>query len=105
MTEQLMNLDLKAAYEQSIAFVKSHSDISVDMLKKLSSIVLKNTGTIYQTALGEFSSANGDLRLLNVTAGTGGRSYMNYSKVPTKLAELCRKYKSATKGSFKNECY
>ena len=45
MTEQLMNLDLKAAYEQSIAFVKSHSDISVDMLKKLSSIVLKNTGT------------------------------------------------------------
>ena len=73
------------------------------MLKKLSSIVLKNTGTIYQTALGEFSSANGDLRLLNVTAGTGGRSYMNYSKVPTKLA--LRKYKSATKGSFKNECY
>lgn len=60
MTEQLMNLDLKAAYEQSIVFAKNHSDISVDMLKKLSSIVLKNTGTTYQTALGGFSSANGD---------------------------------------------
>ena len=48
MTEQLMNLDLKAAYERSIVFAKSHSDISVDMLKKLSSIILKNTGTIYQ---------------------------------------------------------
>ena len=75
MTEQLMNLDLKAAYEQSIAFAKSHSDISVEMLKQLSSIVLKNTGTTYKTALGEFSSANGDLRLLNVTAGIYIRLY------------------------------
>lgn len=108
MTEQLMNLDLKAAYEQSIAFAKSHSDISVDMLKKLSSIVLKNTGTIYQTALGEFSSANGDLRLLNVTAETGGRSYMNYSKVPTKLAELCESINQRRKALSKTnviECY
>lgn len=108
MTEQLMNLDLKAAYEQSIVFAKSHSDISVDMLKKLSSIVLKNTGTIYNTPLGEFSSANGDLRLLNVTAGTGGCSYINYSKVPTKLAELCKNINQRRKSLSKTdiiECY
>ena len=108
MTEQLMNLDLKTAYEQSIVFAKSHSDISVDMLKKLSSIVLKNTGTIYNTPLGEFSSANGDLRLLNVTAGTGGRSYMNYSKVSTKLAELCETINQRRKALSKAniiECY
>lgn len=108
MTEQLMNLDLTAVYEQSIAFAKSHSDITVEMLKKLSSVVLKNTGTIYQTALGEFSSTNGYLRLLNVTAGTGGRSYMNYSKVPTKLAELCEsinlKRKTLSKADI-IECY
>ena len=103
MTEQLMNLDLKAAYEQSIAFAKSHSDISVEMLKQLSSIVLKNTGTTYKTALGEFSSANGDLRLLNVTAGTGGRSYMNYSKVPTKLAELCENINQRRKSLSKTD--
>lgn len=108
MTEQLMNLDLKAAYEQSIAFAKSHSDITVEMLKKLSPIVLKNPGTTYQTALGELSSANGDLRLLNVTAGTGGRSYMNYSKVPTKLAELCENINQRRKALSKAntiECY
>ena len=108
MTEQLMNLDLKAAYEQSIAFAKSHSDITVEMLKKLSSIVLKNPGTTYQTALGELSSANGDLRLLNVTAGTGGRSYMNCSKVPTKLAELCENINQRRKALSKAntiECY
>ena len=103
-----MNLDLKAAYEQSIVFAKSHSDISVDMLKKLSSIVLKNTGTIYNTPLGEFSSANGDLRLLNVTAGTGGCSYINYSKVLTKLAELCENINQRRKSLSKTdiiECY
>ncbi|WP_071145653.1 Fic family protein [Bacteroides ihuae] len=108
MGEQLMNLDLKAAYEQSITFAKSHSNISVEMLKRLSSIVLKNTGTTYKTALGEFSSANGDLRLLNVTAGTGGCSYMNYSKVPTKLAELCERINNRRKTLSETdiiECY
>ena len=48
MAELLMNLDLKAAYEQSIDFAKSHSDITVAMLKKLSSIVLKNKDKIHK---------------------------------------------------------
>ena len=85
IAEQLMNLDLKAAYEQSIAYAKSHTDITIDLLKQLSSIVMRNTGSTYNTALGSFSSTNGDLRLLNVTAGVGGRSYMNYTKVPINL--------------------
>ena len=59
------------------------------MLISLSALVMKNTGKEYKTALGDFSSARGELRLLNVTAGIGGRSYMNYSKVPMKLAEFC----------------
>lgn len=108
MAEQLMNLDLKAAYEESITFATCHRAVSVEMLKRLSSLVLKNTGTIYKTALGEFSSANGDLRLLNVTASAGGRSYMNYSKVPTKLAELCESINNRRKALSKAdiiECY
>ncbi|MGL5684152.1 MAG: Fic family protein [Marinifilaceae bacterium] len=93
--EQLMNLDLKKAYEQSICFARAHTPITVDMLKELSALVLRNTGGVYNTALGEFSSTNGDLRLFNVTAGAGGRSYMNYAKVPGKLAELCDKINQA----------
>ena len=50
---------------------------------------MQNTGSIYKTALGDFSSANGDLRLVNVTAGVGGKSYMSYQKVPDKLQEFC----------------
>lgn len=87
--EQHMNLDLKQAYEKAIAYAKERKPITTEMLISLAALVMKNTGKEYQTMLGDFSSARGELRLLNVTAGVGGRSYMNYSKVPTKLAELC----------------
>lgn len=87
--EQSMNLDLKTAYEKSIEFAKQHKPITTEMLVLLSALVMKNTGKEYKTALGDFSSAHGELRLLNVSAGIGGRSYMNYSKVPMKLAEFC----------------
>ncbi len=89
LEEQHMNLDLKAAYEKSKLFAESHIPITVEMLKKLSALVMKNTGKEYKTALGDFSSDLGELRLLNVTAGYGGKSYMNYNKVPTKLQEFC----------------
>ena len=101
LDEQHMNLDLKQAYEKSIEYAKQHKPITTEMLISLAALVMKNTGKEYQTMLGDFSSARGELRLLNVTAGVGGRSYMNYSKVPMKLAELCdmlneRRAKSAT---------
>lgn len=89
LIEQNMNLDLKAAYEKALAFAHDHSDITVQRLKELSGLTMKNTGAEYHTLLGDFSSANGDLRLLNVTAGVGGKSYMSFNKVPVKLEELC----------------
>ena len=89
LVEQMMNLDLKRAYEESIRLAKNHTDITIDILKALSHLVMQNTGSTYKTALGDFSSANGDLRMVNVTAGVGGRSYMSYQKVPAKLQEFC----------------
>ena len=72
--EQNMNLDLKDAYEQSMELAKEHIPFSVDMLKQLSSIVMRRTGTTYNTLGGTFDSSKGDLRLVNVTAGQGGKS-------------------------------
>lgn len=89
LMEQSMNLDLKNAYEMAIKLADAHAEITVDLLKRLSALVMKNTGQEYKTVLGDFSSAQGDLRLLNVTAGVGGKSYMNYSKVPLRLSEFC----------------
>ena len=87
--EQMMNLDLKAAYEYSMLLAHQHADFSVEMLKQLSALVMKNTGAQYNTAQGSFDASKGDLRLVGVTAGIGGRSYMNFQKVPTKLMEFC----------------
>ena len=89
LVEQLMNLDLKHAYEQSIRWAKEHKPFSVEMLKQLSALVMKNTGSVYSTLQGEFDFSKGDLRLLGVTAGAGGRSYMNFLKVPARLADFC----------------
>ena len=89
IVEQMMNLDLKRAYEESIRLAKQYTDITIDVLKELSHLVMQNTGSTYKTALGDFSSANGDLRLVNVTAGVGGRSYMSYQKVPARLQDFC----------------
>ena len=89
MVEQLMNLDLKRAYEQSIRWAREHKPFTVEMLKNLSALVMRNTGSHYSTLMGEFDSSKGDLRLVGVTAGAGGRSYMDYRKVPMKLEELC----------------
>ena len=89
LQEQMMNLDLKAAYEKSRVLAEQHVPITIDLLKSLSAVVMKNTGSTYKTILGEFSSANGDLRLLNVRAGTEGRSYLNFQKVPIRLKEFC----------------
>lgn len=89
IAEQMMNLDLKKAYEESIRLAKKHTDITIDVLKGLAHLVMLNTGSTYNTPLGAFSSANGDIRLVNVTAGFGGKSYMSFQKVPTKLQEFC----------------
>lgn len=89
LTEQLMNLDLKKAYVEALALAGQHEDYSIKLLCHLSAMVMNNTGTEYSTALGKFSSAAGDLRLLNVTAGRGGKSYMSYQKVPQRLEDFC----------------
>ncbi len=102
ITEQNMNLDLKDAYEQSIETAKGHTPLSIDMLKRLSSIVMRRTGTVYNTLGGTFNSSEGDLRLVNVTAGYGGKSYMNYLKVPQKLKEFCEEMNERREQLLKN---
>ncbi len=89
MTEQFMNLDLKAAYDKSMKFAAQKKEITIQMLKELSALVMKNTGSVYNTISGSFDSSKGDLRLVNVSAGVGGKSYLSYTKVPGYLEKFC----------------
>lgn len=66
--EQMMNLDLKSAYEFGIQWIKQHQPITTEGLILLASKVMEHTGTEYHSMGGNFSSAKGELRKLNVTA-------------------------------------
>ena len=100
--EQNMNLDLKAAYERSMEMAREHTPFSIDMLKELSSIVMRRTGGIFNAPGGVFDSSKGDLRRVNVTAGTMGKSYMSYLKVPQKLEDFCKKMNERREQLLKN---
>jgi Fic family protein len=89
MMEQMMNLDLKVAYDYGMQWIKQHEDITVDWLVLLASKVMARTGSEYHAVGGDFSAAKGELRKLNVTAGLGGKSYMSYLKVPARLTAFC----------------
>ena len=89
MQEQMMNLDLKDAYDYGRRWIIEHAPITVDWLISLAGKVMARTGSEYHSIGGDFSAAKGELRKLNVTAGVGGRSYMSYLKVPTRLAVFC----------------
>lgn len=49
LIEQMMNIDLKAAYEQSIVYAREHNDYTVELLRGLSALVMKNTGSEYNS--------------------------------------------------------
>ena len=87
--EVLINLDLHNAYQLSIRFAKQHRDYSPGLLREISAVVLKNTGSSYNTALGTFDSSKGDFRKVNVSAGSSGKSYINFSKVEDRLETWC----------------
>ena len=89
MMEQMMNLDLKVAYEYGMNWIKGHQPITTEWLITLASKVMARTGSEYNSIGGHFDASRGELRKLNVTAGFGGRSYMAFQKVPDALAAFC----------------
>ena len=84
--EQMMNLDLKRAYEVAEQIAASRTQITLPLLKALAALVMKNTGSYYRTLAGDYDESKGDLRLQNVSAGRGGKSYLAWEKVPARWA-------------------
>lgn len=85
----LMNEDLKKTYELAKEEARHNTLITPLFLQTLNATLMRTTGSIHNAMGGSFDSSKGEYRLCGVTAGIGGRSYMNYQKVPTKVAELC----------------
>ena len=85
----LINEDLKKAYELAKEEATHKTPITSAFLQTLNATLMHTTGSIHNSMGGSFDSSKGEYRLCGVMAGIGGRSYMNYQKVPAKVNELC----------------
>lgn len=62
LMEQLMNLDLKAAYDFGRELIKRHEDITVNILIALAAKVMARTGGEYNAIGGSFDASKSTLR-------------------------------------------
>ena len=99
----LMNEDLKNAYDHARAEAKQNTRVTPIFLQELNAMVMKSTGGVHHVAAGDFDASKGEYRLCGVTARTGGRSYMNYLKVPAMMEELCRQLEMLCKEATSRE--
>ena len=89
LVQNLMNLDLKSAYDFAAAQAVEKTASTPEFLKILSALILKSTGGAMSAMAGTFDTSKGDYRLCSVQAGPVGKSYMNYQKVPDSVTALC----------------
>lgn len=70
MVQNLMNLDLKSAYEFATEMAERQNvRITPELLRRFNALVMKSTGGEMSTMGGTFNTAAGDFRLCGVTAG------------------------------------
>jgi Fic family protein len=78
-SEQQMVIDHQKALVYTLNRASEKQPLTEHFIKEIGGMMIKNTGSIYSTALGTFDSTRGDYRLVNVHAGA--RTFPNYSKV------------------------
>ncbi|MDR0910465.1 MAG: Fic family protein [Spirochaetaceae bacterium] len=90
LVHHLMNEDLYHAYKAALTKAESKEAISVALLQEFNALLMKSTGTVMNTINGTFDSSKGEYRLVNVTAGFGGKSYIAFNKVPQMVEDFCK---------------
>jgi len=85
-TEQQMVIDHQKALVFTLNKAKEQAPVTESLIQEIGALAVKNTGSIYTTALGTFDSTKGDYRLLNVFAGA--RRFPDSSKVPALMKTL-----------------
>lgn len=65
----------------------SKRKFSLEFIQEVNSYVIKHTGSVHHTALGDFDSSKGDLRLLQIYVDK--KYFPSYQKVPNLLIGFC----------------
>jgi Fic family protein len=75
----------------SFGFIKEQAKqkrkLSIDFIREIGVMVMKNTGDNTNTVLGDFDTSRGDLRLVQVYVDK--KYFPDYKKVPGLLEQLC----------------
>jgi len=103
-TEQQMVIDHQKALVFTLNKAHTHAPVTEALIKEIGALTVKNTGSVYHTALGSFDSTKGDYRLLNVFAGA--RRFPDSSKVPALMETLVKEIteKAGTVQTFEQKC-
>lgn len=88
INDTLMVTDHFKALHFIIDKAKNQVSITTDLVKEINSYVMKSTGGIYNTILGEVDASKGIFRKGNVTAGVS--YFPNYDKVERLTDELTK---------------
>jgi Fic family protein len=77
--------------------VNKKTPITPEFIKKINALVMKSTGSVYNTVLGHVDASKGEFRKGNVSAGAS--YFVNYDKVPGMVDELCKAIQKKQKES------
>jgi len=80
LEHSLMARDHYAALQFCLTAVDAGSAFSENFIRQINSLVMKNTGSVYNTPLGTVDATKGEYRKGNVSAG--GKYFPGYDKVP-----------------------
>ena len=86
LEHSLMAVDHLEALKYTIELGKNKEILTVDIIKRISSLIMKTTGSMVSAMAGDFDSSKGDFRKVTVRAGTS--TFIDYKKVPKRVEEL-----------------
>src|SRR6202048_1258283 len=89
LMHSLMVKDHYAALRNVLEVAAAKKGITVEFIQHINALVMKNTGSVYNTVFGEIDASKGMFRKGNVSAG--GSYFPNYDKVIPYTTELVKR--------------
>jgi len=100
----LMVVDHYHALQYVVNEAGKKRELNRELIQEINALVMKNTGGVVSTALGNYDIAAGEFRMGTVRAGT--RTFPDYKKVPELVSRLCTETneKLKTVQTFEEKC-
>ena len=87
LVHSLMNIDHLKALKFIVQTAGNREPVSLPFIQAINARVMRQTGSVYNTAFGTIDSTSGAFRKGNVRAGNS--YFANYDKVPGLVEKLC----------------